>query len=272
MEHIGILFSFAGDMHTTGTGGPGADAHGFTLSFILNGAYPASRVHEAFAHHLARGKVTWIVPRRHLCEVDLDAAKRALSYHLKADWIQGRAVVEPEVVERPHQVFDRVQMETHIILRILREEVVLKQQSRVFLSHKSANKKMVREFYEILLELGFQPWLDEEEMVLGANLHRELDAGMRSSCAAVFFITPEFVDEKFLEYEIDLAMREKTARASRFSIITLSFTNSSGQRGVVPQVLRTFIYGEPKCELDALRSILRALPLRVGTVEWREGR
>jgi len=48
----------------------------------------------------------------------------------------------------------------------------LSQQNRIFLSHKNSNKPMVRRFYDVLEELGFAPWLDEEDMLAGDNRHR----------------------------------------------------------------------------------------------------
>jgi len=44
--------------------------------------------------------------------------------------------------------------------------------------------------------------------------------------------------------------------------------NEKGKRGTVPDVLRRFIFKEPRTELEALKDILRA-PLRVGPIEWR---
>lgn len=256
----------SGEMHATVHNG--AIEHGFALHFTLSGKYPDSRVHKVFAKYLEDKKVAWIVPRRHTCEIDLDGARAALPRFLSADWIHGRAQIEPEIHEKVREGLIGLQPETGIILRLSREEVVLSQQSRIFLSHKRVNKAMVQRFYDVLNTLGFEPWLDDEDMVAGENLHRGMQAGMHSSCAAVFFITPEFLDEKYLRHEIDLAMREKTERGDRFSIITLSLANERGERGNVPDILRAYIFKEPATELEALREILRALPVRVGKVEW----
>ena len=148
---------------------------------------------------------------------------------------------------------------------------MLSQRNRIFLSHKSANKPLVRRFKATLSELGFQPWIDEEAGRAGDNLHRLLLDGMKSSCAAVFFITPDFRDELYLKEEIELALDEHTQRGERFRIITLRMTNEHGEHGVVPDILRRFIFAEPQSELEALNSILRGLPIRVGPIEWREG-
>ena len=72
-------------------------------------------------------------------------------------------------------------------------------ETAIFLSHKSANKDLIRRYHAVLKELGYDPWLDEEAIVAGQTLHRALASGMDRSCAAVFFITPDFKDESWLK-------------------------------------------------------------------------
>ena len=139
---------------------------------------------------------------------------------------------------------------------------------KVFLSHKSTDKTMLRDFAKALGLLGFTPWLDEDAMTAGANLERALLQGFDQSCAVVFFITPNFVDENYLASEIDYAIRQKRAKGEKFAIITLCF-NVDGKKGTVPDLLKTYVYKEPSTDLEALREILRALPIAVGDVRWR---
>jgi hypothetical protein len=60
----------------------------------------------------------------------------------------------------------------------------------------------------ILSELGYEPWLDEDAMAAGASRDREIKKGMQESCAAIFFVTPQFADNRFLKQEIDYAVHE----------------------------------------------------------------
>ncbi len=46
--------------------------------------------------------------------------------------------------------------------------------------------------------MGLAPWLDEDDMVAGSSLHREILKGFKESCAVIFFISANFKDEKFL--------------------------------------------------------------------------
>ena len=68
--------------------------------------------------------------------------------------------------------------------------------------------------------LGLSPWIDED-MPAGTELERELQQGMKQSCASVFFVTPSYVDEKYLRAEVNYAIAEKRERDASFAIITL---------------------------------------------------
>ena len=139
---------------------------------------------------------------------------------------------------------------------------------RVFLSHKGADKPMVRMFKRILEEIGFDPWLDEDAMAAGAELERSILQGFKDSCAAVFFVTPNFQDESYLSTEINYAIQEKRSKGDRFSIVTIVFSDGSG-KGVVPDLLKQYVWKEPASELEAFREILRAIPVAAGSVQWK---
>jgi hypothetical protein len=140
--------------------------------------------------------------------------------------------------------------------------------SKIFLSHKGLDKPIVREYHRTLKLLGFEPWLDEDAMVAGVELERGLLQGFKDSCAAVFFVTPNFHDREFLATEVNYAMAEKRAKGDRFAIITLAFS-AKGKKGEVPDLLKTYVYKEPSSPLDALCEIIRALPLTLGNVRFK---
>lgn len=168
--------------------------HGVTLSFTMGGSSGRqlleNRIHQVFAESLKKPGIDWIRPRRFLWEIDLDGMRNFFPDFARADWMRGLTFVEPDIVQEPGFVFDRPKTDLRILLQLNAQEISLSQQRRIFLSHKSTNKPLVRDFYETLKLLGFEPWLDEKDMVAGDVPHRTLQEGMRSSCAAVFFITP----------------------------------------------------------------------------------
>jgi hypothetical protein len=136
---------------------------------------------------------------------------------------------------------------------------------RIFLSHKWANKAMVRRYHSALQQIGFDPWLDEEAIAAGQVLHRALDDGMSHSCAAVFFVTPEFRDDRWISQEVDLAINRAVERGTQFRIVTLVFGDAE-----VPRPLQRFVYAKIEHDIDGLREIIRALPIELGPPRWRE--
>lgn len=142
---------------------------------------------------------------------------------------------------------------------------------RIFLSHKGVDKVQVNSFKLTLEVLGFAPWLDEDAMPAGTALERGILQGMQDSCAVIFFITPSFRDEGYLETEINYAIQQKRDKGDRFAIVTLLFADAAGSVGEVPALLNPYVWKRPNSELEALREIVRALPVTVGTADWREG-
>tara|TARA_A100001391_G_scaffold180042_3_gene145312 strand:+ start:482 stop:1603 length:1122 start_codon:yes stop_codon:yes gene_type:complete len=141
---------------------------------------------------------------------------------------------------------------------------------KIFLSHKGVDKQEIRDYKSTLQSLGYDPWLDEDAMPAGTSLERGLLKGMSDSCGVVFFITPSFRDEGYLETEIDYAIREKRKKGDNFAIIAIQFVADDGSVGEIPDLLKQFVWKTPKSELDALREIVRALPVVAGSVDWRD--
>lgn len=136
---------------------------------------------------------------------------------------------------------------------------------KIFLSHKSVDKPIVRRYYNALKQSGFTPWLDEPEMTAGTNLERGILQGFEESCAAVFFITENFKDEKYLAAEVDYAVMQKRKKDKKFSIITLRYPGAME----VPGLLQPYIYKNVENDLDGLYEVLRALPIELGPVRWK---
>lgn len=139
---------------------------------------------------------------------------------------------------------------------------------KIFLSHKGVDKEIVRNFKNTLELIGFEPWLDEDAMHAGVELERGIKQGFNESCAAIFFVTPNFVDENHLGTEVNYAISEKRKKKNQFSIITLVF-EEDGNKGSVPELLEPYVWKEPKNELEALREIVKALPLQLGQPYYR---
>jgi len=76
----------------------------------------------------------------------------------------------------------------------------------------------------------------EPNMAAGANLERELLRGFEESCAAVFFITQNFTDERYLAAEVDYAVIQKRKKDRKFAIITQALQFSRSRNRKAPQM------------------------------------
>lgn len=150
-------------------------------------------------------------------------------------------------------------------------DMAISDSKKIFLSHKGSDKDMVIDFKNTLEALGYEPWLDEEAMPAGVPVERAVLQGMKDSCAVVFFITPSFRDEGYLETEINYAIQEKREKEDKFVIVTLLFDDSGAATVEVPELLKPYVWKTPNTRLQALIEIIRALPVTPGNVDWRGG-
>ncbi len=152
----------------------------------------------------------------------------------------------------------------------IESDMTISNSKMVFLSHKGVDKEFVIDFKNSLALLGYDPWLDEDAMPAGTPLERGILKGMQDSCGVVFFITPSFKDDGFLETEINYAISEKRKKDDKFAIIALQFDDDDGNPGEIPELLKAYVWKKPKSPLEALREIIRALPVVPGIVDWRD--
>lgn len=151
-------------------------------------------------------------------------------------------------------------------IEIERKLMMAERPRKIFLSHSGDDKPLVREFKNTLEQLRFEPWLDEDAMEAGVKLERGLLKGFKDSCAAVFFVTSSFKDTDYISTEVEYAIAEKRKKGNHFSIITLVFDD----KAEVPELLVPFVWKTPKSSLEALREIIKALPLEIAFANWKD--
>lgn len=171
-----------------------------------------------------------------------------------------------ELSERVSKVADLATPEERALQAVSLSRIPTAKQTRIFLSHKSVDKPIVLRYYNALKELGFEPWLDQPDMPAGTNLERGILDGFEKSCAAVFFITENFKDERYLAAEVDYAITQKRNKGNKFAIITLRYPNASP----VPGLLRPYIYTDVQNDLDGFYELVRALPIEFGPIRWKK--
>jgi len=196
----------------------------------------------------------------------------ALGGEKRDGWIDvfRSVVIRPFVDEISHRLGDIADLaspDARALQAVPLNRIPSSKQIKIFLSHKSTDKPLVYRYYNALKEIGYDPWLDEPTMKAGANLEREILKGFQESCAAVFFITEDFKDEKYLAAEIDYAVMQKREKEKKFSIITLRYSDAAP----VPGLLTPYIYKNINNDLEGFFEIVRALPIELGPVRWKDG-
>ena len=81
---------------------------------------------------------------------------------------------------------------------------------RIFLCHASGDKPAVRELYHRLRAAGFDPWLDEENLLPGQDWQLEIPQAVRSSdvvivCLSTRAVTKAGYVQKEIRYALDVA-------------------------------------------------------------------
>ncbi|QJD95480.1 toll/interleukin-1 receptor domain-containing protein [Mucilaginibacter robiniae] len=197
-------------------------------------------------------------PRENVIFLDLSIPSK-----LTIDLFKGELDLVPEVSQ--WDVFKETKTSVNFIFTY--DQLMENQPKRIFLSHKSADKPLVRAYRDILKTLSFEPWMDEDDMKAGDKLHRSIAQGFKDSCAAIFFITGNYIDEKYLATEVDYAMTEHYDKGDRFRIIVLVIAEP-GETTQVPQLLQQFVYKHPKSQFEGLTEILRALPIKIEFINY----
>ncbi|MGF9906125.1 toll/interleukin-1 receptor domain-containing protein [Brevibacillus porteri] len=240
----------------------GYGVEGICINFVLKKINISEREKMELVTEYA-SEFDWIEVENKKFFFDLNKLRESNEYFSQFSWLDSKIHIAPE--------FDSdLDSSCNIIaFPISKQLIESSKPKRIFLSHKSTDKKMVQRYYDLLEELGFSPWLDKHALTSGMSRDRAILNGLKESCAVVFFITPNFKDEKYLEDEIDWARDEvKEKGEDKFRIISLLLKNESGEVGTLPPLLKKYIYQEPETEIEAFNEIIRALPIKVGNVIW----
>lgn len=131
--------------------------------------------------------------------------------------------------------------------------------SRIFLSHKGANKPLIDKVDQTLRLLGLKTWFDRDDLAAGDPLVRGVDNAFAECSAAVFFLSGQFADAGVIQREIDRAIHEQAMRADGFRVIPIVLAQHGGSDDRVPAPLKTLVWKTVN-DIDILPTILKALP------------
>lgn len=227
----------------------------FLITIAFLGKMTKRSAIQKIQKRMAEGVIPWLTLEKKTWSVDFDKLQITFpDMPIKKHW-RGKVNVVPEVEEINGHFKDSVN--TTITISVMQDDM---KSRRIFLSHRSKDKKLVRRFQRALEAIGYDVWLDEKNLKAGDHLERGILKGFKESCAAVFFITENFKDERYLKTEIDYAMAQTREKEEYFRIITLAF-QSPTEKIEIPELLKGFVWKSPRTELDALTEIIKALPI-----------
>jgi hypothetical protein len=222
--------------------------------------------------YFEESNINWLERQKNSWKINLDKLKDELNFVFdvleinELEILSGHCYIKPEI---SYNTLKSLKRQSTIINFIITEEDIMESKSKkIFLSHKSSDKPIVREYKKTLETFGFSPWFDEDNLIAGKELERGLLEGFKDSCAAIFFISNNFEDENYLATEINYAISQKREKKDNFSIISIVLPDSSTEYKI-PELLKTYVWKEPKNDLQAIQDILKALPIKAESIVYR---
>lgn len=132
---------------------------------------------------------------------------------------------------------------------------------KIFLSNYGISEKIISEYKATLETMGFEPWVDENDL-LGYGSPSNYSQGFTESCAAIFFITDDFSTSPEFKKEIEYAVEEKRKKNSSFSILTL-ILNDENKKCRIPMPLKHYLLKETNNITESILEIIKAIPVQI---------
>lgn len=161
---------------------------GITITFPLFQRANISKATKLINEAIKSNDIEWLrfVRQGHWL-FDCENFKKQFPDYSNEAWLRGKVLLAVDLEERRETVGsggwkheeDRTSYQFIITPNIAKEQMPKK----VFLSHKSADKDIVRRYKAALTSVGIDAWLDEDAMPAGTELERELLKGFEDSCA-----------------------------------------------------------------------------------------
>ncbi len=78
---------------------------------------------------------------------------------------------------------------------------------QIFIAHASEDKPLVRELYAKLVEAGYKPWLDEEDLLPGQNWREEIPKALKNSDLFLACLSSTSISKRgYIQREFKMAM------------------------------------------------------------------
>lgn len=81
--------------------------------------------------------------------------------------------------------------------------------ARIFLSHASPDKPIVRRIATTLQAAGHEPWLDEEEILVGDSIPTAVERGLREAHFVVLCLSKAAANRRWIDVERNATLMEQ---------------------------------------------------------------
>jgi TIR domain/Prenyltransferase and squalene oxidase repeat len=125
----------------------------------------------------------------------------------------------------------------------------------VFISHASADKHFSRSVSRVLRAAGWLTWFDED-IDAGSDLVTAINEGLGKAHTVLLLITDNFVDRRWLEFEVNTARRLQIEGVAPVNIVPIVI---GVNRDRIPDAVRNLVWKTASDESEALALILEAL-------------
>lgn len=138
---------------------------------------------------------------------------------------------------------------------------------KIFLCHASENKPIVKNLYDSLVAVGYEPWLDTEVLLPGMDWDLEIKKGLRASDAVIICLSSISVaKEGYIQKELKFAqdIQDEKPRGTIF-LIPLRLDNCS-----TPFDLQDIQWGDYTAP-NGFERLVRALNVRAQQLGKKPG-
>ena len=152
-------------------------------------------------------------------KLDVDDLQQLVKdFHRQTGFVPGLPAFSPWIAEEAisrrtralHAALNRCALSKACVVERASEDRIVWQGSateRVFLCHSSGDKSLVRALYEQLRRDGFDPWLDEKDLLGGQEWETEIQNAIRRSGAVIVCLSKASLTRTgFVQKEIKIAL------------------------------------------------------------------
>ncbi len=107
---------------------------------------------------------------------------------------------------------------------------------KVFISFAHDDSFLARKITSALMENGFDVWNDETEILPGDNFAEKISNALKESDAMIVLISPDSLKSKWVQWEIEYALGDKSYNRRVIPVLVGSEENISSES--IPWILR----------------------------------